>query len=140
TEIIEPKTRSWRVGATMFSAAGLLALLVAAVGVYSSISYSMSQRSHEMGVRIALGANVKNIAQLVVRDGVRSVAIGVGLGIVASLMLSQFVSALLYNTSPRDPVVLSVSAITLLLVAVSACLIPAMRAARVDPLTAMRTE
>ena len=139
-EIVGPKMRPWRVGASLFTAAGLLALLVAAVGVYSSIAYTVSQRAQEMGVRVALGASAQNIMRLVVSDGVRVVAIGVALGIVTALTLGSLVASMLYNTSPRDPFVLVASAMTLLAVAVVACAIPAWRASRVDPLTAMRAE
>ncbi|MBC8090151.1 MAG: ABC transporter permease [Phycisphaerae bacterium] len=139
-EILERQLRPWRMGAALFGAAGILALLVAAVGVYSSIAYTMAQRTREIGVRVALGARMDQIIRLVVGEGVRIVAVGAALGIVGVLMLGKLVSAMLYETSPRDPVVLVASTLTLLLVAVVACAIPAWRAGRVDPLTALRAE
>ena len=139
-EIVAPEMRPWRMGAALFTAAGLLALLIAAVGVYSSIAYTISQRTQEMGIRVALGASAGNIMQLVVREGVRVVAIGIGIGLIVALALGSVVASLLYETSPRDPFVLIVSTMTLLVVAVAACSIPAWRAARVDPLSAMRAE
>ncbi|MEP6778514.1 MAG: ADOP family duplicated permease [Gemmatimonadaceae bacterium] len=139
-EIQARDMKPWRVGAALFTAAGLLALLVAAVGVYSSIAYTVSQRTQEMGVRVALGASAGNIMSLVVSEGVRVVAIGIGLGLLAALALGSVVASLLYQTSPRDPYVIVVSSMTLLVVAVVACSIPAWRASRVNPLEAMRTE
>jgi len=139
-EIVTPEMRPWRVGATLFSAAGLLALLVAAVGVYSSLSCSISQRTREMGVRVALGANPGNIIRLVIRENMTVVAIGVTAGLLTALALGKFVASLLFETSPRDPMVLGASAVTLLLVALVASAIPAWRAARVDPLKALRAE
>lgn len=139
-ELIAPQMRPWRTGASLFTAAGVLALLVAAVGVYSSVAYTISQRTREMGVRVALGASSRSIVRLVVGEGLRVIAIGVALGTVASLGLGSIVSALLYNTSPRDPFVLTASIATLLFVTVAACSIPAWRASRTDPLAALRTE
>lgn len=139
-EIVAPEMRPWRVGASLFTAAGVLALVVAAVGVYSSIAYTISQRTQEMGVRVALGASSSNIMRLVVTEGVRVVAIGVGIGVIAALALGTVVASMLYETSPRDPVVLVVASVTLLLVAMIASAIPAWRASRVDPLSAMRAE
>jgi putative ABC transport system permease protein len=139
-EIFAPQMRPWRIGAALFTAAGLLALLVAAVGVYSSIAYTVSQRAQEVGVRIALGASASNIMRLVVSEGVRVVAIGVAIGVAVALALGSLVASMLYKTSPRDPFVIVASTMTLLVVAVVACCIPAWRASRVDPLTAMRAE
>ncbi|MEO7997454.1 MAG: ADOP family duplicated permease, partial [Gemmatimonadaceae bacterium] len=139
-EVVAPQLRPWRVGAKLFTAAGLLALLVAAIGVYSSIAYTISQRTREMGVRVALGASSANIVRLVVTEGVRVVAVGVLLGLMIALALGSLVASLLYETSPRDPVVLFVSVATLLIVAAAACSIPAWRAARVDPLRALAAE
>lgn len=139
-ELLAPKLRPWRVGAQLFTIAGLLALLVAAVGVYSSMAYTISQRTQEMGVRIALGASGASIMRLVIADGVRVVAFGVALGLLIALALGSLVASLLYKTSPRDPLVLSASIMTLLVVTVVACSIPAWRASRADPLTALRVE
>ncbi|MGV3707928.1 MAG: ADOP family duplicated permease [Gemmatimonas sp.] len=139
-EVVGPQMRPWRVGAALFTSAGMLALLVAAVGVYSSIAYTMSQRSQEIGVRIALGASVGNIMRTVTGEGVRVIAIGIGIGVIAALALGSVVASLLYETSPRDPYVMVTSAAMLLVVTVIACAIPAWRASRIDPLNAMRAE
>lgn len=132
--------RPWRTGATLFSAAGLLALLVAIVGIYSTISYTFSQRTHEIGVRIALGAQASRVAALVIGDGVRVVLVGVIIGVALSLAGARLVEAMLYKTSARDPLVLAGVSIALLGVAAFACLVPAWRALRVDPATALRAD
>jgi putative ABC transport system permease protein len=132
--------RPWRVGAALFSAAGILALLVAMVGIYSTISYTFSQRTHEIGVRVALGAQATNVVRLVVGEGVRAVLVGVVVGVLLALAAGRLVESMLYKTSPRDPAVLSVVSLSLLLVAVGACLVPAWRALRVDPASALRAE
>jgi predicted permease len=139
-EQLLPQLRTWRLGAALFSAAGLLALLVAAVGVYSTLAYAVSQRTHEMGVRVALGAQATHILRLVVGEGVRTVAVGVVVGAVIALALGRMVASMLYDTSPHEPVVLVASAIVLLGVAVVACLVPAWRATRADPMAALRAE
>lgn len=132
--------RPWRVGAALFSAAGILALLVAIVGIYSTISYTFSQRTHEIGVRVALGARAANVVRLVVGEGVRVVLVGVVIGVLLALAAGRLVESMLYKTSPRDPAVLLVVSLSLLLVAVGACLVPAWRALGVDPATALRAE
>ena len=139
-DVLAPQLRPWRTGALLFTAAGLLALLVAAVGVYSSTAYTVSQRTQEMGVRVALGASASAIMRLIVRDGVRVVAVGVTVGLLLALSLGQIVKSMLYEISPRDPLVLGIGTLTLLAMAVLACSIPAWRASRVDPLDAMRAE
>jgi predicted permease len=140
SEYLDQQLRSWRLGAILFSAAGLLALVVSLVGIYSTISSIFSQRAHEIGVRIALGAVAGNIVRLVLGEGVRVVTIGVVIGVALSLAAGRLVAALLYHTSPRDPTVLAGAAVSLLLVAVCACVVPAWRALRVDPATALRAE
>jgi predicted permease len=130
----------WRLGAALFSVAGTLALLVAAVGIYSTVAYMTSQRTHEIGVRIALGARSGNIARVVVARGVGIVAAGITVGVLAALAMGGLVASLLYGITPHDPLVLGSVALALLVVAVAACLIPAWRATRVDPMETLRTE
>jgi predicted permease len=132
--------RPRRTGAALFSAAGLLALLVAIVGVYSTIAYTFSQRTHEIGVRMALGARAVSVARLVIGDGLRVVAVGVVIGVLLSLASGQLVASMLYHVSPYDPAVLGTVSIVLLLAATLACAIPAWRASRVDPVIALRAE
>ena len=119
---------------------GALALLVAAVGAYSVIAYAVSQRTHEIGVRMALGARASHVVRLVTGDGMRAVGFGILLGVVASLAMGRLVASMLYNTSPRDPIVLVAVAATLAIVAIMASIVPAWRAASTDPAIALRSE
>jgi predicted permease len=137
---LESQFRPWRLGATLFTAFGLLALAVASVGVYSVVAYAVSQRTHEMGVRLALGARFADIVQLVLGESSRVVAIGIATGILASLALGRLVASLLYGISPRDPVVMASAAGLMLFIALLASFVPGWRAARVDPSTALRAD
>ena len=137
---IDPMVRPWRLGAAMFTLLGVLALVVAAVGLYSVMSYLVAQRTQEIGVRIALGAQASNVVALVVRESAIMAAIGVAIGTAIALATGRFIQPLLFETSPRDPLVLGGVALALLTVAVLASLVPALRARRVDPITALRAE
>ena len=139
-EFLAPQYRPWRLGATLFTVLGLLALVVAVLGIYSSVSYAVSQRAHEFGVRIALGARIGNVMRQVLGDGLRIVAVGVIAGIGLALAGARLVQSLLYRVEPNDPVVLGIVAVVLLAAAVVAALLPAWRASRVDPLTALRAD
>jgi len=132
--------RPWRLAAALFAAFGLLALVLAAVGLYGVVSYSVAQRIREMGVRVALGARRRDIAQLVVLHGAGVTAIGVALGVGVALVSSRFATPLLYHVSPRDPFVFGAVVVTLFLVSVAASAAPAWRATRVDPIEALRSE
>jgi predicted permease len=140
SEQFVPELRKWRLGAALFSAAGLLALLVAAVGVYGTIAYTFSQRTHEIGVRIALGAQSTSIVALVLKSSTGVAVAGVAIGTGLSLWAGRFAAPLLFETSPRDPIVLGGVAATLVSVAVLASLVPALRAKGVDPLVALKAE
>jgi predicted permease len=140
TELLSPQIRPWRMGAVLFSVFGALALIVAGVGLYSTVSYSVAQRRHEFGVRMALGARYRDVVRLVVGQGVRAAAIGVAVGSVAALLAGPFVANLLFQTSPRAPSVYGVVGVLTVIVAVAACVVPAWRAARVDPVVALRGE
>jgi predicted permease len=137
---IQEQFRTWRIGATLFSALGALALVVAALGVYGVISYDVGQRTHEMGIRIALGAQPATVVGLVVGQGAWTTAIGLGVGLALALGAGRLISSLLYETSPSNPVVLLAVAVIMLAVAVLASLLPARRAAMVDPSIALRAE
>jgi len=140
SQIFAPNVRSWRLGATMFVAFGGLALVLAAVGLYSVIAYNVTQRTHEMGVRVAFGAQVGDVVRLVLREGLTLAGVGVAIGGGIAWYAARWVAPLLFNVEPRDPQVFAVVVATLLLVAAVASLIPAMRAARVDPNVALRAE
>ena len=138
--VVAPSMRSWRLGATMFATFGLLALLLAALGLYGVIAHSVAQRTREMGVRVALGARTRDVVGLVMRESLRIVAVGVVLGVMAALAAGRWISPLLFEVSPRDPIVLAAVVVTLLAVALLASWIPAVRAARVEPGVALRAD
>jgi putative ABC transport system permease protein len=117
-----------------------VALALAVVGLYGVISYSVAQRTREFGVRLALGASSRDVLQLVLREGLVLVAGGILLGLAGALSLSHWLQSLLFGVSGNDPMTLGAVAVLLALVALAACLVPAYRATRVDPVVALRTE
>jgi putative ABC transport system permease protein len=119
---------------------GLIALVIAAVGIYGVMAYSVSQRTMEFGIRMALGASRGNVLRQVLRQGMLLVGIGVTIGIAAALALGRVVESMLYHLSPRDPVTLAAIVLLLLVVSLVACLVPARRATKVDPMVALRNE
>jgi putative ABC transport system permease protein len=139
-DIVDPNLRSWQLGATMFTIFGGLALIVAAVGLYSVIAYGVAQRTHELGVRIALGAARRDVIGLIVGEGTRVAVLGIVIGIGAALFAGKYVAPLLFEVSPRDPAIFVAIAIVLFLVALAASWIPARRASRVDPNVALRAD
>jgi ABC-type antimicrobial peptide transport system permease subunit len=139
-EILEGETRSWVMGATAFTAFGLLALILAGVGLYSVIGYNVAQRRQELAVRMALGAQADDVIRLVVSEGLRFAILGVLAGGVIALVAAPWITPLLFQQSARDPVVFGAVAGVLLLVATVASAIPAMRGSRLDPNAALRAE
>jgi len=117
-----------------------VALLLAVVGIYGAVAYTVEQRTGEIGVRMALGAQMKDVLRLVVRQGMNPVLIGLGLGLVATLAAGRLIAAQLYQVSPHNPFLIAATAAGLAIAALLACLIPARRAALVDPIQALRTE
>jgi predicted permease len=140
TTIIASQIRSWKVGALMFSIFGALALVLAAIGLYSVIAYNVAQRTHEMGVRVALGAQARDVIRLIVSEGLRIVLPGVALGAVLALLAGKWIAPLLFQVSPQDPPVLVGVVAILVAVAIVASWLPARRAARVDPNQALRAD
>ena len=137
---LDGELRPWELGATMFAAFGFLALVLSSLGLYSVVAYTVAQRMHEMGVRVALGAQIADIRRLVLAQGLRLAALGVALGTIVALLSGRFVASLLFQTSAKDPVVYAVAITLLLAVATVASLVPARRAVRADPLVALRSE
>ena len=129
-----------RIAATFVGAFGLLALVLAAVGIYGVTAYTARQRTHEIGVRMALGASKDDILRLVLGHGLRLTFIGVGLGLAASFALTRFLGSMLLGVTSTDTLTFSSVAILLCAVALLACFIPARRAMRVDPMVALRYE
>ncbi len=117
-----------------------VALLLAVVGIYGAVAYSVEQRTPEIGVRMALGAQMKDVLRLVVRQGMSPVLIGLGLGLVATIAAGRLIAAQLYQVSPHNPLLIAATAAGLAVAALLACLIPARRATLVDPIQALRTE
>lgn len=130
----------YRFGAQATATLGLLGLILAVVGVYSVVSYAGAQRTHEMGIRMALGAERKDILQLVLGQGVTVVGIGIALGLVLAFAIARVFSGMLVGIGAGDPLTYSVASVLLLAIALFACWIPAYRATRIDPISALRYE
>ncbi|HJR33997.1 MAG TPA: FtsX-like permease family protein, partial [Gemmatimonadales bacterium] len=140
SQLIDPSLKAWKFGTTMFVAFGGLALLLAAIGLYSLIAYDVTQRTRELGVRIALGSSVSRVLRLIVSSGLRLVGAGVVLGVLLALWGAQWIEGLMFQQEPRDPLIYGVVAGILLLVAVVAAVVPALRATRIDPNSALRLD
>jgi putative ABC transport system permease protein len=117
-----------------------LALLLAGVGVYGVISYLVTQRTHEIGIRMALGAQSADVLRLFIKRGMAMVTLGVALGMIGAVALTRVMRSLLFDVSASDPLTFACVALLLSLVALAACYLPARRAARIDPLTSLRQE
>jgi putative ABC transport system permease protein len=129
-----------RMAATLVGSFGLLALVLGAVGIYGVVAFATRQRTHEIGIRMALGAERKTVLMMVIRQGIKLALIGVAIGIAGALVLTRFLSSLLYGVTPTDPLTFVAVSMILIAVALAACYIPARRAARVDPMVALRYE
>ncbi len=139
-EAVESVQKSWRLGATLFVAFGLLALAVAAVGLYGVVAYNVTHRMHELGVRVALGAQRQDIVELVIAQSARLALAGVIGGCLLALAASPWIQPLLFRQSATDPAIYVAIGGIMLCVALAAAAVPAMRATRADPNTALRIE
>jgi len=131
----QQRFRTWLV-----SGFAAIALLLAAMGIYALISYSVSQRTREIGVRIALGAQRRDVLGMVIREGLQLLMFGSLVGLVGALLVTRIIRSLLYSTSPTDLLSFVAPSLMLLAVALLACYIPARRAAKIDPIVALRYE
>jgi putative ABC transport system permease protein len=139
-DLVAPQYRAWQAGATVFTAFGALALVLAALGLHSLVAYEVAQREQEFGVRVALGATRRDVLTLVVSRGTRLVAIGVGAGLALAVAVARPLESVLFHQSARDPLVFATVATSLFLAAIVAALAPGLRATRVDPAEALRAE
>ena len=138
--IVHNSTGSRRFPMLLLSAFSVLALVLAAVGIVGVVSHSVVQRTHEIGLRMALGALERDVLRMIVAQGARIAVAGVGIGLVAALVLTRAMTTLLFGVSPFDPVTLAAVAGVLVMIALVACYLPARRAASVDPMVALRHE
>jgi putative ABC transport system permease protein len=139
-ELVNGSISTRRITLILLGLFSALALVLAAIGIYGVISYSVAQRTHEIGIRMALGADGGGVLRMILAQGVKIAGAGIGIGILASFGLTRLMTKLLYSVSAADPVTFAAVAIVLVLVAMLACYIPARRALRVDPIIALRYE
>ena len=139
-EVVDASTGSMRLASTLTSVFAALAALLAAVGIYSLVSYSVASRTREIGIRVALGAHPASVLRLVVGEGMKLTAIGLALGVAGTWWLTGTLRSLLFEVSPVDPAVLAATAAAVVALTTVASLVPAWRVMRVDPTTALRSE
>ncbi|CAN5523223.1 ABC transporter permease [soil metagenome] len=142
SDYVEKNVGLWitRLAAVMFGVFGGIALLLAVVGVYGVKAYSVARRTREIGIRMALGANPRDVFALVMKQGVLQTAVALAVGILLALGVGRVLAQMLYHVSPADPIALCVASVLLGAAALLACFVPARRATRVSPMTALRTE
>ena len=139
-ELLDPHTRSWTLGAVLFTAFGILALIVAAIGLYSVLAFDVAQRTREIGIRAALGAQKTRVLRGVVIAGARLAVLGIFLGLGVAFVAAPYAKGVLFQVDRAEPMVLAVVATLLMFVAVIASVVPGLRATRVDPMEALRAE
>ncbi len=139
-QVLSASLTDWRFHAILLGAFASLALFISTIGIYGVIAYSVAQRTHEIGVRMALGAEQGDILKLVIRQGFRLALIGVGIGLVVAFALTRLIASLLYGVKPADPVTFSAVSLMLVGVALLATYLPARRATKVEPMEALRYE
>jgi putative ABC transport system permease protein len=139
-EIVAQSVAQPRLEAILLGLFGGLAMLLAAVGIYGVMSYTVTQRTNEIGIRMALGASRAAVLQMIISQGVRLAAIGLAIGIVLALGATRVMTKVLFGVSPTDPAVFAAILVLLAMVALLSCYIPARRATKVDPMIALRYE
>jgi predicted permease len=140
SQMLAQATWPYRVFGSLFAIFAVIALVMSAVGLYAVMAYSVTQRTPEIGVRMALGADSRQVSWMILRRGLQQMGLGLGIGLVAAFFLAKVMRTLLVQVSPNDPVTFAAITAILTAVAISACLLPARRATRVDPLVALRAE
>jgi len=140
TEHLHDSLARHRFNLILLSVFGGVALALAAVGVYGVISYGVSQRTHEIGIRLALGAGRRDVLRLILTQGLKLVSLGVVIGLGAAFALARWMETMLFGVRPTDPLTFACIALLLIFIALLACWIPARRATIVDPMTALRRE
>jgi predicted permease len=139
-QVVSRSTARERFNMWLMAVFGVSALLLAAIGIYGLMAYSVEQRTQEIGIRLALGASASQVKNMVVAQGFRLAVVGVVIGMASALALTRFIASVLYGVEAKDPMVFSVAPAVLTLVALLAAWIPARRASRVDPIVALRYE
>jgi len=140
TDVVNESLTQERFIAQLGSAFSLFALLLACVGLYGVMSYAVTRRTNEIGIRMALGARGDDVVRMVMKETMLLVAIGMAIGIGAALETTRLISTLLFGLTPNDPATIAAAALLMTFVAAFAGYLPARRAARVDPMTALRCE
>jgi putative ABC transport system permease protein len=131
---------SRQTGMLLVSAFSAAALCLSAIGIYGTLAYTVMQRTRELGIRVSLGATSIGVLKLVLRDGLQVVGIGLMVGVLAALGVAGLLQSALYGVTTHDPIAICTGVVVLTLVAFVACLLPALRAARIDPTTVLRSE
>jgi putative ABC transport system permease protein len=139
-EVLNPQIRPWRLGASVFTGFGILAVILAIIGLWSSVAYAVSQRTQEFAVRMTLGAHRSSLVALMLREGVRDALIAMTAGLILAAIGSRYITDLLYGVSSRDPLVFITVAAAIFTLATIASLLPAWRVSRIDPAVALRTD
>jgi putative ABC transport system permease protein len=139
-QVVDASTGGTRLSSVLTAVFAVLAALLASVGIYSLIAYSVAERTRELGIRVALGADRRAVMGLIVGEGMVLAGIGIAIGLAGSWLLTGTLQTMLYEVSPIDPAVLALTCLAVLLVTIGASYVPARRALRVDPMAALRAD